>query len=505
MSAPRLPVRSSLTLASAIGAVALVAAQSAGPIPTHPRDLRFEPLTYTAPEPASARHVLSNGVVAYLVEDHDLPLVSVRILMRGGDYLVPADKAGLADAVGSLLRSAGTERLSPDDFDEEVEFLAANMSSSIGGTTGSASADFLAKDIDAALALFVEMLRAPRFQQDRLDLYRTEQLQRMRRRNDSSDSIEAREWLRLIRGDDHFTTRFQTQATVESLTRDDLLAYHERYVHPGNFILAVAGDFDTDAMVTKLEAAMAGWTGPAEPLPPVPEPQHRPVPGIYLVDKPDVNQGRVSIGHLGIRFGNPDEIVVALLNDILGGSGFTSRITNRVRSDEGLAYAAGSSFTAGVYYPGIFDVSFQSKSASVAQAIEIVLEEIDRIQQEEVSTAELETVRNYAVEIFPRFFSSASAIAGTFANDELVERDPQYWMTYRGRVRSVQVADIQRAAGAYIDPSKLVILIVGNIDEIMRGNPDLPEFSIETIARGRPITRIPLPDPMTMEYPAATQ
>lgn len=502
MTAPGRFVRSLLACASALGAVALVTAQSAGQIPSSPRDLHFEPLSYTAPEASDARHVLDNGVVAFLVENHDLPLVSVRILFRGGEYLVPPDKAGLAAAVGSQMRSGGTERLAPDDFDEEVEFLAANMSTRIGGTTGSASADFLAKDTDAALALFFEMLRTPRFEQDRLDLYKTQQLQRMRRRNDSTQSIEAREWLRLMRGDDHFTTEFATEATIDSLTREDLLAYHRRYVHPGNFIVAVAGDFDTEAMLATLNSAMAGWTVPSETLPPVPAPRYRPAPGVYVVDKPDVNQGRVSIGHLGIRFGNPDEIVVALLNDILGGSGFTSRITNRVRSDEGLAYDAGSSFTAGVYYPGLFTVSFQSKSSSVAQAIAICLEEIERIRKEEVAPAELETVRNYAVEIFPRFFSSAAAIADTFANDELIGRDPLYWTTYRGRVRSVQVADIQRAAGAYIDPSKLVILIVGNIDEIMRGNPDRPEFTIQSIAGDRPITRIPLPDPMTMQYPA---
>ena len=140
---------------------------------------------------------------------------------------------------------------------------------------------------------------------------------------------------------------------------------------------------------------MAGWTSPATfAAPPVPKPAHAPAPGIYMVDKPDVNQGRVSIGLLGIQRGNPDEVAIDMMNDVLGGSGFTSRITNRVRSDEGLAYSAGSSFGVGVYYPGLFRASFQSKSATVAQATQIVVEEIDRIRTQKVTAEELDTVKN---------------------------------------------------------------------------------------------------------------
>jgi predicted Zn-dependent peptidase len=149
-----------------------------------------------------------------------------------------------------------------------------------------------------------------------------------------------------------------------------------------------------------------------------------------MVDKPDVNQGRVSIGHLGIMRGNPDEYAIDMMNEILGGSGFTSRITTRVRTDEGLAYDAGSSFSAGVYYEGQFRAEFQSKSATAAQATQIVLEEIRKMRDEKVSPEELEIVKNQAIEVFPRIFATASAIAGTFASDEFTGRDPKYWETY---------------------------------------------------------------------------
>jgi predicted Zn-dependent peptidase len=219
-----------------------------------------------------------------------------------------------------------------------------------------------------------------------------------------------------------------------------------------------------------------------------------------MVHKADVNQGRVSMGHLGIMRGNPDEFAIDMMNDVLGGSGFTSRITNRVRSDEGLAYSAGSVFSEGIYYPGVFRASFQTKSATAAQATQIILDEIERIRKERVSAEELETVKNSAIEIFPRYFASAAAIAGTFAGDEFTGRDPKYWETYRDKVRAVTADDVLRVAQKYLQPDKMVILLVGNADEIIKGSADKPQFSIQKISNGK-ITRIPLPDPLTMAYP----
>ena len=146
---------------------------------------------------------------------------------------------------------------------------------------------------------------------------------------------------------------------------------------------------------------MAGWSDSGIPAVKVPKPDFTPVAGVYMVHKPDVNQGRVSIGHLGILRGNPDEFAIDMMNDILGGSGFTSRIMSRVRTDEGLAYDAGSSYSPGVYYEGQFRAAFQSKSATAARAAQIVLDEIERMRKEKVSAEELETVKNQAIEVFP--------------------------------------------------------------------------------------------------------
>jgi len=475
-------------------------AQSTPQIPAHPDQIKYVALDYDPPEASAYRQVLSNGVVGYFAEDHDLPLTNISVIIRIGSYLDPEGKEGLAAALGSQLRSGGTGTYRAEEFDEEAAFLAASISSFVGATSGGASVNFLSKDADKALKLFFDMLKHPAFQQDRLDLHKSRILQQMERRNDRTGSIESREWSRLMRGKNHFTARWSTKASISSLTREDLISYHKQHFYPDNFIFTASGDFNTADLKAKLEAAMVGWESTGEPVSAVPEPGFIPVPGVYLVNKADVNQGRVSIGHLGIKRGNPDEYAIDMMNDILGGSGFTSRITNRVRSDEGLAYDAGSSFSTGVYYEGLFRAAFQTKSQTAARATRIVIDEIERIRNEKVSVEELETVMNSAVEIFPRYFASASAIAGTFANDEYTGRDPSFWKIYRDKIRAVTVEDIQRVARKYLQPGKLVILVVGNAEEILKGDPDKPEFSFEKISGGK-IERIPLPDPTTMVYP----
>jgi predicted Zn-dependent peptidase len=479
------------------------AGQQPSNIPAHPRELKFTPLTYTPPKRDSFRHVLSNGAVAYLVEDHDLPLVNVSTLIRTGAYLEPAGKEGLAALTGGQMRAGGAGDKTAEQFDEAADFLAANLSSGIGDTQGSAVLNCLTKDIDRGLALYFDMLKAPRFQQDRLTLAKSQVLQNMERRNDDTSSIEAREWGRLMRGANHFSTRQSTKASIDSITRDDLVAFHKQYYHPASFIFAVSGDFNTQEMIARLERMMQGWPGAKANVPPVPKPEFTPVAGVYAVHKPDVNQGRVRIGHVGVTRDNPDAYAIDIMNDILGGGGFTSRIMSRVRSDEGLAYSAGSVFGQGVYYPSDFRAAFQSKSMSTAQAIDIVMEEINRIRTTKVSAEELETAKNSAIETFPLAFATAAQIAGTFAQDEYTNRPADYWDKYRERIRAVTADEVQRVAQKYLQPDQLVILVVGNIEDIAKGNPDKPQHSLAKIAGKTPIHRIPLPDPMTMVYPPA--
>ena len=254
------PFRGALAAACLLAlAVWPPAPAGAQPIPAHPSDLHFEPLEFDPPDAASHRHVLSNGVVAFVVPDHTLPLVTVSVLVRTGSYLEPPGKAGLASLVGGQMRAGGTAGLAPGDFDEEVAFLAANLRSGIDDTVGRASMNCLTKDLDQTLDLFFEMLRSPRFDPDRLDLAKSQLLQQMERRNDSTQGIEQREWRRLLRGDGHFTTRPVTQADVDGITRDDLVAFHREHYHPGRFVFAISGDVEPEEILPRIEARLDGW------------------------------------------------------------------------------------------------------------------------------------------------------------------------------------------------------------------------------------------------------
>lgn len=503
---PRNGFLSTLALALALAGT-IAAGSGAGAqqqVPSHPRELEFEPLDFEPPDPAEIRHELVHGAVAYVVEDHELPLVNVQLLVRTGDYTEPASaQPGVASLTGSQMRNGGTASLTPSELDEELDFLAAQMGTGIGSTSGSAAVNCLTKDLDRCLELFFEVLTAPRFDAERLELATSQILQSMEQRNDSTASIEGREWNRLMYGPDHFSTRMETAAQIEAIAPEDLHAFHGWAIHPGNFVFAVSGDVDPADIVARLNATLADWPVGDAPQP-VPDPTSRPLPGLYLVNKADVNQGRVSIGHRGLEQGHPDRYAVQLMNDILGGGGFTSRIMSRVRSDEGLAYSAGSSFTLGTHYEGTFRAAFQSRSEAVARATQIVLEEIERIRTEPVSDEELATSKASFIETFTTNFASAAQVAGLFAGYELTGRDPSFLETYREDLAAVTADDVLRAAREHLHPDQIVILAVGNVADMLAGDPDHPDVQLEALAPGGHMVRIPLPDPLTMEYPESS-
>lgn len=468
-------------------------------VPAHPDRLYFKPLNYEPPRPDAQRAVLKNGMVVYIVEDHALPLVNIQLLVRGGRYLEPAGKEGVAAFLGELLRSGGTERLSAAELDERLDFLAAQVSTSINETSGQASLNCLADTLDEALPLFVELLRTPRFQDDRLALAKEQQLQEIKKRNDDSADIEAVEWSMLLSGEDHFTNRRPTAASVAAVTRGDLSTLHRRMFHPAHMVAAVSGAFQRDELLRRLEAAFDAWPWPAETVPPVPSTLGQAAaPGLYRMDK-SVNQGRVSIGLTTVRRDHPDVYALDVMNEILGGSGFTSRITRIVRSDEGLAYSAGSALVPGIYYPGRFRAAFQSKSRSVAYATRLVLDEIRRIREQPVTAAELDTIKKNLIETFPSNFSSLARTAAVFAADEFTGREPGYWERYRQNIAAVTAADVQRVAREHLVPERLVMLVVGDQKEIAQGDPVHP-VKLEDLAGGK-VTDLPLRDPLTLRRP----
>jgi predicted Zn-dependent peptidase len=470
---------------------------SAQAIPDHPDKLVFPPIAYEPPVAKDHRVVLKNGMVVYIAEDRALPLVNIVLTVRVGSWLEPAGKEGLAGLTGSQMRRGGTKSLTADQLDERLDFLAAHVSTGIGPTSGSASLNCLTDNLDEALRIFVEMLRQPRFQEDRLALAKEQALQEMKKRNDDSADIEAREWGVLLYGEDHFTNRFTTEGSVMGIARDDLLSFHRRYFYPANMIAAVSGSFARAEMIRRLEAAFAGWASPKVAVAPIPATVSPAAPGLYRVEK-DVNQGRVSLGLPTVRRDHPDVYALEVMNEVLGGSGFTSRITKTVRSNEGLAYSAGSAFSFGVWYPGRFRAFFQSKSRSVPYATSLVMEEIRKIRAVGVTAEELDTIKNSLVQTFPSSFASKAQSMAIFASDEYTRRDAAYWRTYRDRIRAVTASDVQRVAREHLVPEKMVVLVVGQQSEIGLGD-EKHKVTLAQLAPGGRITTLPLRDPMTMK------
>lgn len=483
----------------ALAALQLAATCHAAGIPDRPEKLTFPPLKFEPPLAADYRHVLDGGVVAYLVPDRTLPLVDINVLFRAGEHLDPEGKEGLADLTGYLLARGGTKSRTAEELDERVDFLAAQLVTGIRGFEGSAHLNLLSKDIDEGLQILREVLAEPRFQEDKLELRKDQIISDMKQRNDDSADIEQRERRFLAFGEHFWSNRLETKGSIDAITRDDLVAFHRRWIHPKNFILTVAGDFDVDDMKAKLNHLIANWPYTGEVAPPPPADPKMARPGIYLVDK-DVNQGRVTLMLPGIRRDDPDYFACLVMNDILGGGGFTSRLVNRVRSDEGLAYSAGSVFQAGVYAPGPFIAVFQSKSRTVPYALSIIEQELKRIADQPVSEQELNTSKRSFIDTFPENFANKTAVAGLFGSDELTgrfARDPNYWKEYRARIDAIDAADVQRVAKKYLEGRDAVILVVGQKKQILEGHPDHP-VKLTELSKG-PLVELPLRDPLTLK------
>ncbi|HIN80547.1 MAG TPA: insulinase family protein [Planctomycetes bacterium] len=465
------------------------------PIPSRPEELVFEELTFQPPNSADFRHLLDNGVVVFLLPDHELPLVDFSFRFTGGSYLDPTGKEGLGMLAGDLIRSGGSSSSDAESLDEAFDFLAANAGVSVGLNGSGASLNCLASNLEESFTLFIEMLRDPRFQTDRFDLLKSEIIEAMKQRNDSGDEILDREWKALIFGRDHAEAREQTLASIEGITDADLRWFHKTVFNPGNVVIGVTGDFEIDTMKTRLEEALDGWAaGNRCSAPPAPEAEFE--PGVYHVEK-DIPQGAIYIGARGVVRDHPDGTTLRVMNRILGGGGFTSRITNKVRTEEGLAYSAGSAMIPGVHYPGEFRAYVQSKSRTVALASKLILEEISRIREEPVTQEELDIAKNSIIGTFPRIFESKNTVRDLFVNEERYPRAPGFWKTYRDRVKVITPEDVQRVAREHLDPARMAIVIVGVWSEIAPG--DLEGRAKMSDFFGGKVTELPLRDPLTQE------
>jgi zinc protease len=467
-------------------------------IPARPEQLTFPPVVFKTPLAKDLKAKLKNGIPAYLAPNgaEGAPLVRLTVSWRGGAYLDPKGKEGLAALFGSQLAQGGTATREPAKIEDQLEALAATLSASCGETTGQISLQVLAKDLDAGLELLAEALTRPAFAEDRLELAKRQARQALSRRNDTVTSIASYQFNGLLFGPDHFASAEPTAASLDSITRADLQAFQARLLHPGNLVVSVAGAFERRGMLDKLNRTLGALKpGPlAKVSPKVPAPAFTRQPGIYFTDK-DAPQAMVTWAMPGLRRSDPQWHAAYVMNQLLGGPGFTSRLMKTIRSNEGLTYGVYSALGAGAHWRGDLVGRMQTKNRSVAYALRLALAEMQKLKDAPATEEELRVIKDGITESFPSQWPSKQAIANRFAEETLQGWPEDWWADFREKIHAVTVADVQRMAKQYLDLEHLVILVVGKGAEAKPGDTDHPG-TLQELAN-LPFVELPLRDPQT--------
>lgn len=435
----------------------MLAACASAPKTVDPRTLTFAPLNFSIP--GSDRLTLKNGIRVYLLEDHELPIVNMTAFITAGSIYEPAEMTGLAGLTGTLLRSGGTQILKPDALDAELEFMASGIESGIGEDLGSVSMNTLAKNLDRTLELYADLIRKPGFEQSRVELAKNNNIDAIRRQNDDPKGIAGREFKRAIY-ENHPLGRVTTIESVKSITRKDMIDFHTRFFTPKGMILAISGDFNRKDVLARLEQLFGDWQ-PQEPtLPEVAAPAM--IPGKQaLVARKQVSQSVIRMGHLGLEKNNPDQYAVRVMDYILGG-GFTSRLTQEIRSNLGLAYHAGSRFDIGRRFPGIFMAETETKSESTVKVITLMSDIIAGMTREQVSDEELKQAKESIINSFIFGFARADSIVTQQARLEYYGFPDRYLDNFRDNIAKVSREDILRVARKYLHPEAMTVMVVGD-------------------------------------------
>jgi len=407
---------------------------------------------------------LANGLVIFLQEDHELPFINGTILIRGGSRDEPAAKTGLISLYGDTWRTSGTASIDGDKLDDVLEDKAASIESSGGGATTSISWSSLKGDFDSVFAQTIDLLLHPNFKADKLQLAKEQAETAISRRNDDAAGIANREAIKLAYGANSPYARQPEYTTVDSITLDDLNAWHHKTVVPNNILIAVSGDFDSAAMEQKLRAAF-------EPLPRGEKFQSvkttftPPANNVNFIEKSDVNQSNVIIVGLGTERSNPDYYALSVMNEIFSG-GFGSRVVQNVRTKLGLAYAVGGSFGASYDHPGVFYVQAATKSPSTVAATQALIAEINRLKTDPPTPDELAKAKDQVLNSFIFHYDSPDKVLNEQVTLAFYGYPSDFLEKYKSGIEKVTAADVSRVANKYIDTSKLATVVVGNQSEI---------------------------------------
>ena len=454
---PKAPIVVALVVAAILGFAPGARGQAAGwqqiPIPPLPAFHPQEP----------KRIELPNGMVVFLQEDHELPLIDGVVSIRGGSLEEPTNEVGLVDMYGEVWRTGGTKTQTGDQLDDYLEVRAAKVETSASADSTSVSWSCLKGDFDDVFKVFLDVLRNPEFREDKLDLAKREMDDAISRRNDEISEIAGRESIKLAYGKDSPYARQPEYATVARATRQDLINWHHSHVAPNNMILGVVGDFDAQALEAKLRETFAQWPkgNPVKLSEPAVSPAK---PGYYLIPKADVNQSEIQMVALGIRRDNPDYFAARIFNEAFGG-GFSSRLFRNIRTAKGLAYAVGGGIGSAFDHPGTLRFSLGTKSASTIEAIQAVYEQIDGLKTNPISDEEIQRAKDSILNSFVFNFDSPEKVLRERMLYEFYGYPADFLERFRSGIEKTQKADVARVVAKYVHQDQLKVLVVGNTAE----------------------------------------
>lgn len=405
--------------------------------------------------------VLKNGLKLFLVEDHEYPTIDMRAMVRIGSVFEPSSKIGLASITGQVLRTGGTASITGDEIDKELETLAATVSTGIGQTSGYITVSVLKEDIDRALEILADILINPAFAEDKIKLAKIQQRTAIARRNDDIGQISNREFEKLIYGKDSLYARHPEYATIAAVTRDDIVNFYKKYFYPDNTTMAVWGDFNAKEMVAKVEKTLGNWKAVRVKVPPLPTVDYEYKYTVNFIDKPDVNQSNIMLGHIGGLLSNPDYPALSVMNSILS----FERMFKKIRTDEGLAYSVWGSYRSGYQVQGVFSSGAQTKSESTVYAIELMLKELKRMKEEEVSDEELAKAKDQYLNSFVFNFASKAQIVNRLMTYDFFDYPLNFMEKVKKGVEKVTKKDVLRVAQKYLRPDKVQILVVGKQED----------------------------------------
>jgi len=444
--------------------------------------------------PEVEKITLENGMILMLVEDHELPLIKMQALVKAGTVYEPKDRRGLSELMSEAWRTGGTTTKSGDEIDVLLEGMGSSVEGSVGPAVADLSANSLVENFDKTLAIFVDILEHPGFSEDKIELAKTHMRSAIARRNDEPMGILMREYPKLVYGADSPYARQYEYADVDRLSRTDLLDFHGKYFHPGGVILGVCGDFNAADMKAKLESALSGWAAAKVDYPAVAEVDMTLAPSVNYIGKTDIEQCFILMGHMCMRLDDPDYPSFYVMSDILGG-GWTSRIFKKVRTEKGLAYAAGGGLMSELDHAGPFYAYSSTKFASTHEVITTMLDEIKRITETEVTDQELELCKNGYLNSFAFKFDSVGKILARLMDYQFYGYPEDFLQKTRAAIEKVTKADVLAVAKKRLHPDKMIILAVGDASKF-----DKPLSTLGTVNT----IDITIPEPKEA-VPEATQ